>query len=86
MDDILIFGKDKHEHDARLKKVLDRLSQSGLALSPEKFEFSKRQLNYLSQAINASRGENNSGHEGARQHASHQMTLGHSHEVCAKPG
>ena len=53
MDDILIFGKDKHEHDARLKKVLDRLSQSGLALSPEKFEFSKRQLDYLGQVINA---------------------------------
>ena len=51
MDDILIFGKDKHEHDARLKKVLDRLSQSGLALSPEKFEFSKRQLDYLGQVI-----------------------------------
>ena len=42
MDDIFIFGKDKHEHDARLKKVLDRLSQSGLTLNPEKFEFSKR--------------------------------------------
>ena len=41
MDDILIFGKDKHEHNARLKKVLDRLSQSGLTFNPEKMEFSK---------------------------------------------
>ena len=53
MDDILIFGKNKHEHDARLKKVLDRLSQSGLTLNPEKFEFSKWQLDYLGQVINA---------------------------------
>ena len=30
MDYILISGRDKDEHDARLKKVLDRLSQSGL--------------------------------------------------------
>ena len=36
IDDILIFGKDKYEHDARLKKVLGRLSQSGLTLNPEK--------------------------------------------------
>ena len=58
MDNILhrewfVFGKDKHEDDARLKKALDRLSQSSLTLDPEKFEFSKRQLDYLGQVIDA---------------------------------
>ena len=53
IDDILIFGKDKYEHDARLKKVLGRLSQSGLTLNPEKFEFYERQVDYLGQVIDA---------------------------------
>ena len=50
MDHILIFGKDKHEHDTRLKQVLGTLSQSGLTINPEKFDFSKRQLDYMGQA------------------------------------
>ncbi|KAL8616804.1 hypothetical protein ACOMHN_017841 [Nucella lapillus] len=53
MDDILIFGKNKVEHDARLKLVLDRLSASGLTLNLDKFEFAKTQLEYLGQFINA---------------------------------
>ena len=47
MDHIPIFGKDKHEHDTRLKQVLGTLSQSDLTINPEKFDFSKRQLDYL---------------------------------------
>ena len=47
MDNILVFGRDKAEHDARLRKVLDRLSQAGLTLNLEKFEFAKTQLEYL---------------------------------------
>lgn len=54
MDDILVFGKDKAEHDARLRKVLDRLSQAGLTLNSEKFEFAKTQLEYLGQVIDSS--------------------------------
>ncbi|KAL8599835.1 hypothetical protein ACOMHN_038408 [Nucella lapillus] len=53
MDDILIFGKNKVEHDARLKLVLDRLSASGLTLNVDKFEFAKTQLEYFGQVINA---------------------------------
>ena len=50
IDDILIFGKDKQEHDARLKKVLDSLSQSSLTLDPEKFASSKKLLSRTSRS------------------------------------
>ncbi|KAL8584885.1 hypothetical protein ACOMHN_037588 [Nucella lapillus] len=51
IDDILVFGKDKPEHDARLWKVLDRLLQAGLTLNSRKCEFAKTQLDYLGQVI-----------------------------------
>ena len=54
MDDILVFGRDKAEHDATLRKILNRLSQAGLTLSLEKFEFMKTQLEYLGQIIDSS--------------------------------
>ena len=50
MDHIPIVGKDKHENDTRLKQVLGTLSQSDLTINPGKFDFSKRQLDYLGQA------------------------------------
>lgn len=36
IDDILIWGKTKHEHDARLKLVKERVKQYGLKLNPDK--------------------------------------------------
>ncbi|KAL8625371.1 hypothetical protein ACOMHN_044514 [Nucella lapillus] len=51
IDDILVFGKDKTEHDARLWQVLDRLLQAGLTLNSRKCEFAKTQLDYLGQVI-----------------------------------
>ena len=53
MDDILVYAKDKAEHDARLKMVLDRLQESGVTLNSSKFEFAKTQLQYLGQVIDA---------------------------------
>ena len=56
MDDILVFGKDKAEHDVRLNAVLERLSKAHLTLNPEKFEFAKTQLEYLGQIVDSSGG------------------------------
>ena len=35
-DDIIVWGKTKHEHDLRLAETLDRINKSGLKLSKEK--------------------------------------------------
>lgn len=39
MDDLLIFGENRQQHDERLRQVLDRLSEKGLTLNPDKCEF-----------------------------------------------
>jgi len=39
IDDILIWGKDMKEHDERLKRVLDRVRENNLKLSPDKCQF-----------------------------------------------
>ena len=36
IDDVLVFGKDQQEHDARLKAVLERLQAKGVMLSADK--------------------------------------------------
>ena len=51
MDDILVIGKDKQEHDDRLVKVLNRLKASGITLNHEKCVFSTNRLHYLGQVI-----------------------------------
>ena len=53
MDDILVSGKDKAEHDQRLKQVLDRLVERGLTLNLEKCLFSQTTLEYLGQIIDS---------------------------------
>ena len=51
MDDILIYGIDRQEHDRRLKQVLDRINESGMTLNEDKFEFAKTEIEYLGQVI-----------------------------------
>ena len=53
MDDILVIGKDKEEHDERLVKVLNRLKDSGITLNQDKCVFSTTRLHYLGQVIDA---------------------------------
>ena len=38
-DDIIVFGKTKQEHDARVCQVLERLRDRGLTLNPDKSKF-----------------------------------------------
>lgn len=51
MDDILIFGADQAEHDARLIAVLERIKAAGVTLNAKKCEFSKRQVKFLGHLI-----------------------------------
>ena len=41
MDDILVHGRNREEHDARLNDVLRIISDSGLKLNPKKCVFRK---------------------------------------------
>ena len=52
MDDILIHGRNKEEHDARVRKVLSRLQEAGVTLK-DKCEFSKKRVKYLGHVVSA---------------------------------
>lgn len=43
-DDILLFGKNEHEHHENLMRVLERLERSGVTLNLKKCELYKKQL------------------------------------------
>lgn len=47
VDDILVYGKTKQEHDQRLHAVLQRIVTSGGTLNREKCEFGKDKLHFL---------------------------------------
>ena len=50
IDDVLIFGKDQAEHDARLLTVLNRFRQAHITLN-EKCEFSKSVLKFAGHVV-----------------------------------
>ena len=47
MDDILVHGRNREEHDTRLNAVLRISNDSGLKLSPRKCVFRKTELTYF---------------------------------------
>lgn len=51
IDDILIWGKTKQEHDKRLKNVFDRLRQENVKLNKDKCKIDVQQLKYLGHII-----------------------------------
>ena len=48
MDDVLVFGRDKQEHNLRLTAVLKRIQEAGNA---SKCEFEKTQLKFLGHVV-----------------------------------
>lgn len=52
MDDILVVGKDRGEHDARLDLVLRRLEEAGLTLNKGKCEFGVSEVKFLGHVLN----------------------------------
>ena len=53
MDDILVIGQNKEEHDEHLVKVLQHLKDSGIKLNPDKCLFFTSGLQYLGQVIDS---------------------------------
>uniref|UniRef100_A0A5S6Q637 Reverse transcriptase domain-containing protein n=1 Tax=Trichuris muris TaxID=70415 RepID=A0A5S6Q637_TRIMR len=52
MDDILVFGSSRQEHDRRLRDVLERLRSKGLTLNA-KCQFGRNSLTFLGHVISA---------------------------------
>uniref|UniRef100_A0A8C5DDV5 Gypsy retrotransposon integrase-like protein 1 n=1 Tax=Gouania willdenowi TaxID=441366 RepID=A0A8C5DDV5_GOUWI len=53
LDDLIVFSDTVEEHEARLMKVLKRLKDYGLKLSPEKCHFFKTSVKYLGHVVDA---------------------------------
>ena len=51
MDDILVFGTNKQEHDKRLHAVLQRLKKAKLTLNREKCEIGCDSVKFLGQIV-----------------------------------
>lgn len=47
IDDILVFGKSKEEHDFNVRKVFGRLHERGFTLNKEKCEFRQKEIEFL---------------------------------------
>jgi hypothetical protein len=54
LDDILIFSDNLDEHRKHVLKVLEALSEAGLHLKPEKYEFHQQEVKYLGFIISTS--------------------------------
>ncbi len=55
IDDMLIFGKTREEHDARLHRVLMRLKKERLTLNREKCQFHKSRITFVGHVIDGNR-------------------------------
>ena len=51
MDDILVFSKDRAEHDKRLHNVMNRIQQAGVTLNTDKCEFWRDELTFLGHVV-----------------------------------
>lgn len=47
IDDVLVWGNTKEEHDARLTEVQDRLKTAGFEINQSKSSFGKKEVKYL---------------------------------------
>jgi len=54
MDDILVHGATKEEHDQRLEAVLLRLQEAGVTLNREKCRFSQTTVKFLGHVVDQS--------------------------------
>ena len=53
IDDILVYGSSKEEHNERLEAVLKRIQSAGITLNKAKCEFGKETIKFLGHLINS---------------------------------
>jgi len=51
LDDIAIYARSLADHNTKLRELLDRLQMYKLKLQPDKFEFLRKEVNYLGHQI-----------------------------------
>ena len=52
VDNILVYGNTREQHDTHLMAVFQRIRESGLTLSNNRYEFNQTHIKYLGQLIN----------------------------------
>nr|XP_050025120.1 uncharacterized protein K02A2.6-like [Dermacentor andersoni] len=53
IDDILVFGRTRQEHDARLSQMLSRLGKAGITLNQDKCRFGVPEVSFLGVVVSA---------------------------------
>ena len=53
VNDILVYGKDREDHDAKLDAVLCRTRERGITLNPDKCIFSTNRVTYFGHVLSA---------------------------------
>ena len=51
IDDVLVFGKNKEQHNLRIAMAFERLCSAGVTLNPDKCKFLKSRLTFLGHVI-----------------------------------
>lgn len=51
MDDIVVWGSTREQHDERLKKALDTIRKSGLKMNAKKCKFAEQEITFLGDKI-----------------------------------
>uniref|UniRef100_A0A8C2FI69 Gypsy retrotransposon integrase-like protein 1 n=1 Tax=Cyprinus carpio TaxID=7962 RepID=A0A8C2FI69_CYPCA len=51
LDDLIVFGRTLQEHENRLLKVIDRLKEAGLKISPDKCQFGQAKVKYVGHIV-----------------------------------
>jgi hypothetical protein len=54
MDDVLVYGRTQEEHNDRLRRVLQRIQESGMTLNPDKRAFSYKRVKFLGHVVDGS--------------------------------
>ena len=52
IDDVLVFGANRKDHDNRLDAVMQRLQMAGITLNQSKCTFLKDQVKFLGHVVN----------------------------------
>lgn len=53
MDDVLVFGYSEAQHNERLKKILDRIAESNVAMNTVKCVSSVNEVSFLGHLLSA---------------------------------
>ena len=53
MDDIVVHGETKGQHDERLSRVMNKLKQAGITLNKDKCQFGKDEISFLGHIVSS---------------------------------